>query len=263
MTNTMIVPDGQDELTAMLAEAGLIAPSSPALPEEIEHIEGLEEIAGTELMAEIEEIVPVEAVEEIIDEVPGEVLEMIEGTIAHAEAKAEAYATQESDVDLINVPVVATTTPLPGKPARAKRAASSAPREPRFNGSAGEFVAAALADDGLKAVVDGMPIKVREKAVNLVEHVTKGKALSVYTQVAVDMLKTEGKLSAKKLVEHLQVVSKKNGGAGYSIGTARSQAQQQMTLLQGFGIAAKTGTELVPSASSPLWAKLNPVAEAA
>lgn len=259
--DNVIVPSAHDELTAMLEGAGLL-PSAPA-PVMDEVLEDVvltdEELAGIEAAPENVEITASAPSDEPAAETPetsedlGEVLDQVAAEIAQEEIKAEAYAEQESEVGLVEAPVVAPKAPKAAK--RAKREGAASPRTPRFTGDPADFVAAKLGSEH-KEVVEKMAVKVKEKAVNLTEHLTAGKALSVYTKIAVDMLKLEGSINTTSLVNQLTVASKKNGGVGYSIGTARSQAGQQTALLQGFGIVMRDGGKLVPNEASPLWQKL-------
>lgn len=252
MTDTAVNQGSQDELTAMLAEAGLLPNAPVTLSNESDEDLPAERLVET-IIEGVETLIEgIEAAPLAIEEAPGELIDDVAALLDAEEAKAEAYASQESAVEMHEAQEAPAATP---RAARAPRAASATPRTPRFSGTPGQFVASQLGSE-FEAIVDGMPIKVREKATNLADHVASGKALSVYTQVAVDMLKTDGAVSAKKLVERLVVASKKNGGAGYSIGTARSQAQQQMTLLAGFGVAKKSGTDLVLDTASSIWARL-------
>lgn len=99
--------------------------------------------------------------------------------------------------------------------------------------------------------IDALPKKVGEKAVNLIAHLAGGASLSCYTQIALDMLLANGRLTSKELVERYMA-------RPYSEGTSRSQCGQIMQLLPAMGIAERinTGTlELVKD--SPVAAALS------
>lgn len=209
-------------------------------------LEGLEEqLAG--------QITTTVAADEEID------LDTLETALAAKAARMEVYAEQESKVGLVELPTVKIV------PAAAKT--PKAPKAPRVHGTAraarfgaadaGSYVASVASDTALESAVNALPKKVKEKAANLVDFLHKGRPLSVFTRVAVDIMKSEGKISNNRLVQAFTTEATKRGmAAGYSIGTARSQAGQQIALFGRLGIANNAGGALVPNTDSPIWQKL-------
>lgn len=86
--------------------------------------------------------------------------------------------------------------------------------------------------------------KVGEKAINLFEALGAGRRLSNYTVLCARKLFEEGTVTSTDLVGTLS--------ESYSDGTARSQAQQMMTLFSTFGIAEKKDKALVVNTNSVL-----------
>ncbi len=204
--------------------------------------------------------------------IPEAELEALEGELELADAKREVYAEQPAEGEGFVEPVMVETlperepeaveVPAPVEAPKVERK-PAAPRVSRFAIGAGSYVAGLAGDPELAAIVDGLPKKVKDKAANLIEHVQKGKALSVYTQTAIGLVRDTGALTSKALVDAYLAQSKRSGGEGYSIGTARSQAQQMMTLLTRLGILVKSGDALAINHASPLAARLFPVVELA
>lgn len=303
-TNDATLNAEHDELTAMMASAGLLADEAPAIAgaDEImvedEPVEAAPMTAGANIIDELEaalaqltiEAGPAEpvAVETAVEAQGDEIhdaetdslnvlrdevavnaddilgdddIEALVNELAVEEAKAEAYAAQGSEVEVTGNEGTAPATPAVAKPPKAP----PAPRVSRLAGSThGAYVATVMSDPALEAAVAGLPKKVKDKATNLVDHIQMGRPLSVYTRVALDMLQKDGSLSNSKLVDALTTHAKRsNPGAGYSIGTARSQAGQMMSLFGKLGICATDGAKgLVPNAESALWQKLTGTAPA-
>lgn len=222
-------------------------------------------IVGPELV-EIEGLS--EHLEEIAEEIEAqseiEALDSLEETLAAQAAREEVYAEQDSKIGMI-VPIVAATAAAPtihtpASTPRAPRAAGvvAPKREARFGaGAVGSYVASVATDAALTALVEALPKKVKEKAANLVDFIYKGRTLSVFTKTAVDILNTEGKISNERLVKAFTTEASKRGmGGGYSIGTARSQAGQQVALFGRLDIATNTGGVLVPNAGNAIWQRL-------
>jgi hypothetical protein len=251
-----------DELTRMMVESGFLSPGAVGAPAEVEiadevddgAVPELDEVSGAiEINGAIEE--PPE-LEELV-ELPDETLTAVAGAIAADEIRAESYAEQDSEVGFVEPPIEAPK--VPGKPRKAK---STGPVTRGRGMSPAEYVAKLTGDTTLVGVVETLPKKVKEKAANLFDHLHGGKSLSVFTRVALTMLAAEGSISGPRLVAALQAGSKRGGGDGYSLGTARSQAQQQMTLLAKLGIAKRDGDKLVPDPESALWQALSGTAQA-
>jgi len=257
-----------DELTAMMIEQGLMpAPKTIGEPDEI--VVGEDEIvtaSGNDAIdAELDaalaelslEVTPeIEVAPEGSADISEEVLAGIVGELEAEEARHAAYNEQETSVEG-ETPEVEGEVPV--KAVKASRAAPAAPRTSRLAGAThGAYVAAKLDDAAIAAAVDGLPKKVKDKATNLVDHIKGGKPLSVYTLIAVNMLRTDGVMTTPKLVDALVGASKKSAiGVGYSIGTARSQAGQMISLFGKLGIAKPDGAKgLVPDADNAIWQAL-------
>lgn len=93
--------------------------------------------------------------------------------------------------------------------------------------------------------IDGLPVKIGEKVVNLYAHLVNGATLSTYTRMAIEMLVRDGQLSSKGLRDAYIA-------RPYSIGTANSQCTQLMKLLPTLGLATKTGSLLTANPNSTL-----------
>lgn len=202
--------------------------------------------------------------------VTAEEVEEVAKELATHEARQELYAEQESHADLVEPENEVLEASEAGKSrARKARAASTAPKAPRVArtgtfASPGAYVASFVGPtveliEGQPAfntaeLVDGINAKkITEKAVNFFDHFHKGRTLSVFTQIALDTLKREGQISAKRLVEVYQSTAKRSGSS-YNDGTARSQAQQEITLLKRLGIVTGSG---IADTASTYWQKIS------
>lgn len=97
--------------------------------------------------------------------------------------------------------------------------------------------------------IDGLDKKAREKAINLFVSANNEKAPSVYTRMAVALLKSKGEFTQKSLTDHYLA-------AGYMIGTARRQAGEMVSLFPVVGIVTKAderGSPCVRQDSSSLY----------
>lgn len=94
-------------------------------------------------------------------------------------------------------------------------------------------------------MIDTLPIKIGEKATNLLGHLHSGAALSNYTVMALEILFKTGELSSKTLKDAYIA-------RPYSVGTANSQATQLMKLLPSLKIAVKSGGVLKVNPDSTL-----------
>lgn len=174
-----------------------------------------------------------------------------------ASAKTEAYAEQEGDP----TPTASVTSITAGK----KKAAST-PRVSRAAGARASSVlvskfepdallkAAMLVSgdvedeslvEALKDDVDKLAKKVGDKAVNLIRFQGDSKKLQGYTRIGLSKLIEDGEASSKQLTDHFV-------SAGYTIGTARSQANQLMTLFPALKVAHKSGRNLLLNADSTI-----------
>tara|TARA_R110000851_G_C13102760_1_gene569328 strand:- start:75509 stop:76249 length:741 start_codon:yes stop_codon:yes gene_type:complete len=89
--------------------------------------------------------------------------------------------------------------------------------------------------DALLASINDLPVKVSEKAINMIAFASGSAKLSVYTHLAITFLQKEKEITAKTLIEHL-MDQKANGVKAYSKGTANSQGHQMFKLLPLFKI---------------------------
>lgn len=107
----------------------------------------------------------------------------------------------------------------------------------------------------LGGIMDKLAKKIGEKAVNLLRGRDNMASLQVYTRIGIEKLVANGTMTSKDLVDHYH-----SGAAGksYSIGTARAQGNQLMTLLPAMKIANETskGT-LEVNPKSAILASLN------
>lgn len=179
-----------------------------------------------------------------------------------AEVKSAAYADQDAanDPDAGSASAEVEETTATATPARTSRA----PRVSRAAGAKSSSVlgsvmtedallkAACLVEgdtespettDALKTTVDGLAKKVGDKAVNLLRYQNEPKKLQNYTRVGLEYLLSNGSASSKDLTELLQK-------RGYTIGTARSQANQLMSLLPALKVADKMGRGLTVNSQS-------------
>lgn len=95
-------------------------------------------------------------------------------------------------------------------------------------------------DDNTKinaGIMDRLAKKIGEKAVNLLRNRDNIANLQVYTRIGIEKLVKGGTMTSKDLTDHYH-----SGAAGkpYSIGTARAQCNQLMTLLPAMKIATET-----------------------
>lgn len=191
-----------------------------------------------------------------------------------ADKRENLYAEQSSSIDIVDqamlptISAIEASTYIDSKPAKAKRV----PREKKASTGTGKRVsratsAGSVADyvariagaqielmPGVSVdtvpLVDSLPVKIREKTANFADFLFGGKRLSVFSQIAVKTLKDEGRISGKRLVELYQSASPK----AYSIGTARSQSQQLVSLMRTLHI---TNTDGTVNDDSVLWSKMS------
>lgn len=113
---------------------------------------------------------------------------------------------------------------------------------------------AALSDEKLESQVDQylnhfdtLAKKVGEKVNNFFMHINGDATLSVYSKIAIDLLKESGEMTTADLRKAYQ-----SDPYNYKVGTANAQSSQMMTLLPELGLADRDGTKLTLSESSPL-----------
>lgn len=188
-------------------------------------------------------------------------LEMLDAEATAAEIKSSAYAEQEAPVAANDdeAPIVATTTAAKSKTTRAPRVSRAAggkssavlasvmPAEALLKAAclvSGDVEDPALVD-ALKTNVDSLAKKVGDKAVNLLRNASDPRKLQNYTRLGLEFLIENGAASSKTLTDMLQA-------KGYTIGTARSQANQLMALLPALKVADRSGRNLALNADSTL-----------
>lgn len=225
----------------------------------IEKIEGIEAIE----IADVSHPVIV-ADGQLDDPLPEMVLDEsemaeVEGAIASVEAREAIYASQESVIALVPEEEIADPLTAGAKPivrkAREKKTKSTADDSGKrvsrvaSAGSLGKHAAVVaggavlLVENGTpvdpEALVDGIgAVKIRDKAVNFLDHFHKGAALSVFTKAGFDMLLADGEVTLGKLIKALH---EGRFGKSYSDGTSRSQGQQVVALLKTFGVINAAG----------------------
>jgi len=186
-------------------------------------------------------------------------LEEIESVAVAQATKEAAYAEQEpeqADPNSNVTPIAAaktkkSSTPRPSRAAGAKASAvlTSVIKEDDQLLKAAMLVTTDQEDpalvDQLKSVVDGLAKKVGDKAVNLLRNQSEPKKLQNYTRLGLAHLIEEGSTSSKMLTDAFQK-------AGYTLGTARSQANQLMALLPALKVADKSGKNLTLNADSSI-----------
>lgn len=205
-------------------------------------------------------------------------LAAIEAEIENDEMKVTAYKEQEStgDIDLeapekakkaskgkktvTHADPDAEAAPAKAKVARVvfdKRSDALIHKLGGFEGIILSSEDAKLSPDALaekqRAFVEGvdkLAIKLREKVINIMVAATKETGLSVYSKIALNLLRTKGSVSSKELCEAMIE-------AKYSVGTSRSQSQQMMQVLPYCGVATNTKGNLSLNADSVLFVALN------
>lgn len=86
-------------------------------------------------------------------------------------------------------------------------------------------------------MMDKLAKKIGEKFVNLLRGRDDVQNLQVYTRIGIEKLVKDGTMTSKGLTDHYHSGA---GGKNYSIGTARAQCNQLMTLLPASKIAIET-----------------------
>lgn len=104
-------------------------------------------------------------------------------------------------------------------------------------------------------IMDNLAKKIGEKAVNLLRSRDNLANLQVYTRIGIEKLMKDGTMTSKALTDHYHSGA---GGKNYSIGTARAQCNQLMTLLPAMKIATETSKgNLEVNQNSAILATLN------
>lgn len=199
----------------------------------------------------------------ILDETPANEgdIEAVVGEIVSDEAKAKAYAEQESTTTLDPAAAEAAAAKVADGTAKPKKAKGEKKEKAttgvsRTKGSVTDLptdafvLVSADADgdlDANKAAVLALrpsAKKIAEKFDNLFLAMSAGKLPSVYTVEVFKALRASA-LGSTEIVKALET-------AGYSLGTSRSQAQQVIQLFQTLKIATKNEGKLVLNPDSVL-----------
>lgn len=113
-----------------------------------------------------------------------------------------------------------------------------------------EWLKIGLATDAATSlnIIRECPVKVQEKALNIVQWMLHGHLLSVFTELSLaELIRNETATSAS-----LRAMFMSNPDKMYTVGTAGSQAGQMMKLLPAMGIATCTGKTLKVNPDSPV-----------
>lgn len=172
-------------------------------------------------------------------------LDEVEAAAAVETLKGETYANQEGEEADPSVTIAAN--PAATKISRAPRTTRIAGAKPsQILATFGEEQLAKVAmltsgtpgDIGeLSATVDGLAKKVGDKAINLLRYADNPSKLQSYTLLGLLHLESEKSITSISLVAML--VAK-----GYTEGTARSQANQLMSLFPALKVADRSGKVL-------------------
>jgi cell pole-organizing protein PopZ len=185
-------------------------------------------------------------------------LEEIEGELAISDAKAAAYAEAPATGGIDEEPA-ATPTPKRSRKKSGDSGSEGVTKTSRTRGTLADLPAEnfilVLEDaeqdlESVKASVIALrptAVKIGEKFDNLFLSIAAGKKPSIYTMHGFNAVKTAGAtgVSGPEMVKVMQ-------DAGFSLGTARSQAQQIMTLLQATKIASMRERRLYLNEASVL-----------
>jgi hypothetical protein len=219
-------------------------PSAAAVVEEIDSMDA--ELAA--LLAESDEADALEASAE-------ESTEDLEGAIESIEIDEELEAAQAADTSEPDA-----NAPEAEAPKRArKNTTGMKPSEivtTRFGESADSLLRLNTAEVAMTntafastltdrvASFDAMPKKVGEKAINMLSFLETGATLSVYTQIAIELLVKDGSITSESL--------RAKYSEKYTKGTAGAQSSQMFHLLPAFGIAERAGNSMTLDATSTI-----------
>jgi hypothetical protein len=225
----------------------------------------LDGLDGAEVSDEVEEVVTGEVIEPTDEELENVDLDALEMTLD----REEGYASQESELDIVEKPgeanEAAKQTAAPATP-RAPRAAPS-PRTPRDMASLDAKVFVLEGDvstmnaDALEAnktaVMATVPTqkKIAEKFENLFAALHAGKQPSVYVTQAFKLLDEKKTLTGTDITTMFK--------ATYKQGTAQSQSGQIMTLFEVAKIATRSKNTLTLNENSVVAQRLRDIFAAA
>lgn len=214
----------------------------------------LEAILADEALTSLEELVALDAETEAD---PVEALSDAVGEIESEEAVAQAYKDQEGSTES-DAP--ATPGKAPAKKGTRMNTAGMKPSDvvrAKMGTTIHKTFITALSDarlpdadlnaliDGRVNAIDGLPKKVGEKVINVLQHLSSGVTISCFTRMALDLLKSKGTISTKDIRDaYLK--------RPYSAGTSNAQSSQMMAVLPFLGIATKSGNTLTIDQDSAL-----------
>lgn len=175
-----------------------------------------------------------------------------------SEAKEKAYSDQKSSIDISDAPEAEEN---PEKKANASK--NSTPNATRDADAFAKQVAGILgegavldSDEGeltedqlIEAMKGITQIKVREKVLNLCNHMMSGRELNRYTQIAVKILIDAHNDGCKPVT--IGDIKKGYEEAGYKPGTVNAQAGQLMALFRSMRMGKSDGRGvLIPNPNS-------------
>lgn len=197
---------------------------------------------------------------ESVDSLFAEESEAVQEDVVFSELDLEAVAIsadiQEANEEAAEV-LVPDTVIEAASPTKSKRGPSTAGLKPSkaIKTKLGDKVYDVLclndetmgrADiDDLLNASDDLAKKTGEKVANICYNLANGLRLSVYTQIAIDLLEESGSISINELKAKYQAHP-------YTVGTANAQASQLFQLLPFMKMAERSGTVLTKRADSLL-----------
>lgn len=149
-------------------------------------------------------------------------------------------------------------TPVQAKPKRERKAKERGLVATRvrftFDGKDDDFFAAAgLERETFMAGYNAAPVKAMDKVQNVMHWFNGGPDLSVYTQIALRLLISDGSATSNSM----KLAMMSNPEKPYPVGTASTQAGQMMAVFSVLGIATKEGNTLTLVKNSPIVKKFN------
>lgn len=272
--NTMTNPANNDmeALLASLREAeeAEIAESETEVPEGAEVIaapapvvvedkpEAVTDATEEDLLAELSGIGEIAVPDEKTVTAQDALDEDLLADLEMATAKAEVYANQTSEAEVVTAAPVAAAATKPSKSRAAK--APSTPRTPRVK-------LEDLPDDTFQLYTSETPgpankqvtlnarptqVKVAEKFDNLFLSLHSAKAPSRYVVTGYKLLKANSTMTSADLIAAFLAEGLKDG-------TARSQTGQVLALFAAVGIANRSGQSLTVRSDSVIAAKLDAI----
>lgn len=233
-----------DELTKEMQKAGFLDRTpTPAVIEEIDLSDEDIALLENELIAATND--PVIESLEIKAEAGDAVVasDPLTDVVTLDEMDNLVEAVQEEEKQVVETaPVEAETPKRRGRPPSATPRLPKPPKPARIEAGPGtiklfEEMGFTEGPNGknfldFEATVNSLPVKIREKVVNLVQHYLLGNELHTYSKIGFAFIKSKKEFTLSDVVEHLHQT-------GYTIGTSRSQGQQVVKLLETYGAIEK------------------------